>query len=79
LQDREGSQGDDVGEGRGRDRGLIGLDVGPQRRGGWLDFDSMARAKARFGPDSAQSKDRVRGPVVYGLFGLWALLKRRKG
>ncbi|CAD6337515.1 unnamed protein product [Miscanthus lutarioriparius] len=28
-----------MGEERGRDRGLVGLDVGPQRRGGWLGFD----------------------------------------
>jgi len=39
----------------------------------------MARAKARFGPDSARSEDRVIGLVACGLFGLGALIKRRKG
>ena len=29
----------DVGEGTGRYRGLVGLDFGPQGRGGWLGFD----------------------------------------
>jgi hypothetical protein len=29
----------DVGEGRGRVRGLVGLDFGSQRRGRWLGFD----------------------------------------
>ena len=39
----------------------------------------MARAKARCGPDLARSEDRVMGLVACGLFGLWALINRRKG
>ena len=38
----------------------------------------MARAKAKFGPDSARREDRVIGQVDCGLFGLWSLIKRRK-
>ena len=39
----------------------------------------MARAKAKFGPGLARSEDRVIGLGACGLFGLWALIKRRKG
>ena len=39
----------------------------------------MARAKAKFGPGLARSKGRVIGLGACGLFGLWDLIKRRKG
>ena len=39
----------------------------------------MARAKAKFGPGLARSEDRVIGMGACGLFGLWALINRRKG
>jgi hypothetical protein len=69
----------DVGEGRGRVRGLVGLDFGSQRRGGWLGFDPWRELR--------QSLDRVwpeamivlRGWLLVVFLGLWALIKRIKG
>jgi hypothetical protein len=68
----------DVGEGIGRDRGLVVIDVGPQRRGGWLGFDPWRELRQGLDRIWPEVKIELWGRLL-GLFGLWALLKRRKG